>query len=114
MLHAAIDRDALGAAHAFQIVRVGNPVAHLPRAVRADADAARPTGMRRDAVGFGVRHVERVAQQRDAARPAELLHLGNEAAVQVEHLDAVVAAIGNPQKNPADATPAGSCNESLT
>lgn len=77
------------------ISRVGNPVEHLAVLHGADTNAPQPTRVRRHAVGFRVGNVDESVADIDAARPAELLPLGDEAVVLVEDLNAHVAAVGD-------------------
>src|SRR4051812_33676285 len=90
-----IHRHAFGCAGAFHLEWIGNAVEDLALIEAADADAALPSRMRRDAVRLGIGDVDHAVADRDAARAAELLPLGDESAVEVEDLDAVVAAVGD-------------------
>src|SRR6267143_4261450 len=87
--------NAFGGAGALHLLRIWNAVEDFAGFELADADAAEPAGVRGDAVGFGVGDVDEAVAQVDAARAAELLPLGDEAAVLLEDLDAVVAAVGD-------------------
>src|SRR2546428_3248153 len=87
--------DAFGRARALHLNRIWDAVEDVAGLELADADAAEPAGVRGDAVGFGVGDVDEAVAQVDAARAAELFPLGDEAAVLLEDLDAVVAAVGN-------------------
>src|SRR4051812_18455259 len=88
-----VDRHTLGGARAFHLERIGDPVEDLAARGVADADAAQPAGVRRDAVRLGIGDVDAAVAQRDAARAAELLPFGDEVAVGVEDLDAMVAPV---------------------
>src|SRR5882762_7147298 len=87
--------NAFGGAGALHLLRIGNAVEDFAGLELADADAAEPAGVRGDTVGFGVGDVDEAVAQVYAARAAELLPLGDEGAVLLEDLDAVVAAVGN-------------------
>src|SRR5262245_9103653 len=95
-----VRRHAFGGARAGDLLdRVGDEVMHLAGARAPNADAAPPSGI---AVAhrfrFRVCDLEYVvAVDVDAARPAELLPLGDVAAVLVENLDAVVVAVADKQ-----------------
>src|SRR5207247_61903 len=86
---------AFGRARALHLDRIRDAVEDLAGLELADADASEPAGVRGDAVGFRVGDVDEAVAQVDAARAAELFTLGDEAAVLLEDLDAVVAAVGN-------------------
>src|SRR5581483_6685835 len=90
-----IDREPLGAARSFKLLRIGNAVKHLPVFQAADSDAAFPSRMGRDAVRFRVSDVDRIAANVDRARPAELLPFTQEFSVLIENLHAHVAAVGD-------------------
>src|SRR5262245_49901206 len=88
----AVGSDAFRGAGAGDLLdRVGNQRRHSPRARIADADAALPTRIAvADRLRFRVGDIDRVvAVDEDAARPAELLPLGDEVSFLVEDLDAV-------------------------
>src|SRR5215475_1170268 len=91
----SVHRHAFGGAGAFHLERIRNPVLHFAGRELADADAALPPGVLGDAVRLGVGDVDESVAQGDAARTAELLPLGEVPAVEVEDLDAVVAAVGD-------------------
>src|SRR5438034_4636835 len=89
---------AFGRARALHVNRIRDAVEDLAGLELADANAAEPAGVRGDAVGFRVGDVDEAIAQVDAARAAELFPLGDEAAVLLEDLDAVVAAVGNEEQ----------------
>src|SRR2546428_1243338 len=86
---------ALGRACALHVNRIWDAVEDVAGLELADADTAEPAGVRGDAIGFRVGDVDEAVAQVDAARAAELFPLGDEAAVLLEDLDAVVGAVGN-------------------
>src|SRR6185503_13004939 len=73
---------ALGRAGALHLERIGDAVEHPPARRLADADAALPAGVGRDAVRLGVGDVHKSAAQRDAARPPVLLPLAEVVSLQ--------------------------------
>src|SRR5258706_2336437 len=90
-----VDRHALCRTRAFHLQRIRDAVEDLAARGVADADAAQPAGIRPDAVRLGVGDVDAAVAQRDAARAAELLPFGDEVALRIEDLDAMVAAVGD-------------------
>src|SRR5882672_3458783 len=87
--------NAFGRARALHLNGIRDAVEDLAGLELADADAAEPAGVRGNAVRFGVCDVDAIVAQVDPARAAELFPLGDEAAVLLEDLDAVVAAVGD-------------------
>src|SRR2546429_9441403 len=87
--------NAFGRARALHLNGIRDAVEDVAGLELADADAAEPAGVRGDTIGFGVGDVDEAVAQVDAARAAELFPLGDEAAILLEDLDAVVAAVGN-------------------
>src|SRR5689334_964810 len=94
--------------HAFRCAGAGRLVdrvrderRHLAGLGAADADAALPAVViLRNGLRFGIRDIDHVVLvDEDAARAAELRPLGDELAVLVEYLDAVVRAV--PDEQPA-------------
>src|SRR3954470_3432455 len=99
-----VNGDALGGARAAESLGpglglgIGNEALDLPVLDAAPADPSFPAVViARHRLGFRVRDVERVALDEDAARPAELPIFGDELAVLIEHLHAVVVAIADEQ-----------------
>src|SRR6185312_5470684 len=88
-----VDRHAFGGAGVGSLLdRVGDETDDLAVLQAAPADAALPAiVIARNRLGFGIGDIKHVILgQPDAAGPAELVHLLDEIAVQVEDLDAVV------------------------
>src|SRR5688572_18564557 len=74
---------------------IGNERGDAPGLRIADADAGQPAGIAR-CVRHAVADIDRVAGvDIDAAGLTELLPLRDEISFRVEHLDAVVAAVGD-------------------
>src|SRR5688572_2715507 len=78
---------------------IGNKSGELAILRAADANAALPLGpLRCNRSGLRIRNINHVVLvDRDAARPAELMPLGDELAVLIENLNAIVRAIANEQ-----------------
>src|SRR6185503_21388279 len=90
-----VDRHALRGARALHLERIRDAVEDLAARSLADADAALPARVGRDAVRLGVGDVHPAIPQRDAARPPVLLPLGDEVSLRVDNLYPVVAAVGD-------------------
>src|SRR4030095_15909049 len=95
-----IDRGAFRVARARELERVGYAIEDFPVAQVADADTTQPSGIASAAVRLGVSYVNEIVADVNAARTAELLPFGDECAVLIENLHAIVSAIGNVQPSP--------------
>src|SRR6266550_5462035 len=94
-----VGRDAFrGTGRVDLLHRVGNERRHLAGPRIAEANAALPADVAAGGdFGFGIGHIDHVIPDVDAARPAELLPVGDVVALLVEDLDAVVVAVGDEQ-----------------
>src|SRR5215208_7206568 len=80
-----------------QLERVRNTVEHLAVLHGANPDTSQPARIASRAVRLGIGHVDEIAPNGDPARSAELLPFGNELALLVEDLHAVITAVGDKQ-----------------
>src|SRR5689334_8668254 len=92
-----IDGDAFRRAGALEFLWIGYALRHLAIIHGADAYAAQPTGIAARVVRFRIRDINQVVAYYHAARTAEVPPLGDEAAVLIDDLHTVVAAVGDEQ-----------------